>query len=72
MLRPVTNTIKDLALHAQEEDAGIDRFALYSTEGTRISTATPIDILMQQDFKVVINDKTYDIATPKPGKLSML
>jgi len=36
-------------------------------EGTRISNATPIDILMQQDFQVKVNDKSYDIVPPKPG-----
>ena len=66
-LRPISHTVKDLVTFAQEEDKGIDRIALYSMEGTRISNATPIDILMQQDFQLKVNDKSYDIVPPKPG-----
>ena len=38
-------------------------------EGVRISHATPIDILMQQDFQIKVNDKSFDILPPKPGMI---
>ena len=67
-LRPVTHTVRDLVDFAKEEDKGIDRIAVYSMEGVRVSNATPIDILMQQDFKIQLNDKSFDIEPPRPGK----
>ena len=68
-LRPVSHTVKDLVNFAKEEDLGIDRVAVYSMEGVRVSNATPIDILMQQDFKIQVNDKSFDIEPPRPGSL---
>jgi hypothetical protein len=61
----------------QDEDGGIDRIAVYSTKGTKMSNSTSVDLLMQSDFKVVVNDKTYDVAVPKvdmllPGSLDPL
>jgi len=64
-LRPVSHTVKNLVTYVQDEDGGIDRIAVYSAEGNKISNSTPVDILMQNDFKLAINDKTYDVETPK-------
>lgn len=65
-LRPVSQTVNDLVSFVQAEDGGIDRIAVYTMEGKRVSHSTPIDILIQGDFKIVVNDKTYDIIPPKP------
>lgn len=65
-LRPVSHTVKDLVSFAKEEDGGIDRLAVYSMEGVRISSSTPIDILVQQDFVIHLNDTKIDIVPPKP------
>jgi len=64
-LRPVSHTVKNLKTFVQDEDRGIDRIALYSLEGNRISNSTPIDILMQSDFKVGINDTSYHVEVPR-------
>ena len=60
--------MKDLVSHIQEEDRGVDRVVVYSMDGKRIASATPIDMLIQQNFKIKINDKSFDIITPKPGR----
>jgi len=64
-LRPVSHTVKNLVTFVQDEDRGIDRIALYSLEGNKISNSTPIDILMQSDFKVGINDSSYHVEVPQ-------
>ena len=64
-LRPVSHTVKNLVTFVQDEDRGIDRIALYSLEGNKISNSTPIDILMQSDFKVGINDTSYHVEVPQ-------
>jgi len=64
-LRPVSHTVKNLVTYVLDEDRGVDRVALYSLEGNKISQSTPIDILMQSDFKMCINDTTYDIEVPQ-------
>lgn len=71
-LRPVSQTVNDLVSFVQAEDGGIDRIAVYTMEGKRVSHSTPIDILIQGDFKIVVNDKTYDIIPPKPGTNTLI
>ena len=68
-LRPVSHTVKNLVTFVSEEDRGVDRIALYSLEGNKISNSTPIDILMQSDFKVSINDTSYHIEVPQTDVL---
>lgn len=67
-LRPVSQTVKNLISDVQDEDGGIDRVAIHSMTGRKISSSTPIEILVQQDFKILINDESYDIIPPKAGK----
>ena len=67
-LRPVSQTVKNLISDVQDEDGGIDRVAIHSMTGRKISSSTPIEILVQQDFKIHINDESYDIIPSKGGK----
>ena len=60
--------MKNLIADVQDEDGGIDRVAIHSMTGRKISSSTPIEILVQQDFKIYINDESYDIIPPKAGK----
>lgn len=69
ILRPVSHTVKSLVSFVQDEDGGVDRIAVYSNKGTKISNSTTIDILIQSDFKVVVNDKTYDVTVPQADVL---
>lgn len=70
ILRPVSHTVKHLVSNVQDEDGGVDRIAVYSMEGNKISNSTPIDILMQQpNFQLGLNDKLYHIETPQAGIL---
>ena len=60
--------MKNLISDVQDEDGGIDRVAIHSMTGRKISSSTPIEILVQQDFKIHINDESYDIIPSKGGK----
>jgi len=70
-LRPISNQVKDLVNNVYDEDKGIDRIAVHSMNGKKISNSTPIEILMQQDFKMTINDDIYDIIPPKVENISV-
>lgn len=65
ILRPVSDTVQSLVTFVSGEDGGIDRIAVYSEEGTKISNSTPIDILIKSDFKLAVNDKVYHIEVPQ-------
>ncbi|XP_013396218.1 calcium uniporter protein, mitochondrial [Lingula anatina] len=64
-LKPVSSTVGDFIDAVQEEDGGIDRAALYTSDGTRIARATTIDVLMRSPFKLMINDLTYEVEPPE-------
>lgn len=38
------------------------------TDGTRVASSTGIDLLLLDDFKLIINDITYHVRPPKRGK----
>lgn len=69
-LRPISNTVGDLLQMLRSEDKGIDRAVISTTDGTRIASSTSIETLMQEDFRLTINDTTYNVNTPKQERLT--
>ncbi|XP_074648570.1 calcium uniporter protein, mitochondrial-like [Tubulanus polymorphus] len=65
-LKPISHTVSDFITFLQEEDKGIDRAAIYTEDGTRIAKSTSVDILMQNSFKLCINDRSFTVAPPAP------
>ncbi|XP_032190880.1 calcium uniporter regulatory subunit MCUb, mitochondrial-like [Mustela erminea] len=45
--------------------------AIFTADGSEISASTLMDILLMNDFKLVINKITYDVQCPKKEKLSI-
>jgi len=69
-LKPVSHSVKDVIQFIKDEDGGVERAAIYSPDGKRISQSTPVEILMQRDFKIVINEKEFDVIPPEEDLLS--
>ncbi|OCT71859.1 hypothetical protein XELAEV_180348362mg, partial [Xenopus laevis] len=69
-LKPISDSVGVFLQQLQQEDRGIDRVAIYSTDGTRVASSTGIEILLLDDFKLSINDKTYHVQPPKRELLS--
>lgn len=69
-LRPISNTVGDLLQMLHNEDKGIDRAVISTVDGTRIASSTSIETLMQDDFRLTINDTTYNVNTPKQERLT--
>uniref|UniRef100_A0A1B0DQ82 Uncharacterized protein n=1 Tax=Phlebotomus papatasi TaxID=29031 RepID=A0A1B0DQ82_PHLPP len=49
-LRPISHNVGDFLTMLHEEDRGIDRAAVLSNEGVRISSACSIENLMDDSF----------------------
>ncbi|XP_029031233.1 calcium uniporter protein, mitochondrial isoform X2 [Betta splendens] len=64
-LKPLTDCVGVFLQQLQAEDRGIDRVAIYSTDGVRVASSTGIDILLLDDFKLVINDTTHLVRPPR-------
>ncbi|XP_074855605.1 calcium uniporter protein, mitochondrial isoform X2 [Carettochelys insculpta] len=69
-LKPISDSVGVFLQQLQAEDRGIDRVAIYSPDGTRVASSTGIDLLLLDDFKLVINDLTYHVRPPKRDLLS--
>ncbi|KAK5612468.1 hypothetical protein CRENBAI_020659 [Crenichthys baileyi] len=64
-LKPLSDCVGVFLQQLQAEDKGIDRVAIYSMDGARIASSTGIDILLLDDFKLVINDATHIVRPPR-------
>ncbi|KAK6482182.1 calcium uniporter protein [Huso huso] len=69
-LKPISDSVGVFLQQLQAEDRGIDRVAIYSADGTRVASSTGIDILLLDDFKLVINDTTHHVRPPKRDLLT--
>ncbi|XP_052533494.1 calcium uniporter protein, mitochondrial isoform X7 [Tympanuchus pallidicinctus] len=69
-LKPISDSVGVFLQQLQAEDRGIDRVAIYSADGTRVASSTGIDLLLLDDFKLIINDITYHVRPPKRELLS--
>ncbi|KAK6641496.1 hypothetical protein RUM44_013208 [Polyplax serrata] len=69
-LRPVSNTVGDFLGMLCSEDRGIDHIAVSTPKGIRIASSNTIEALMEDDFRLIINDVCYYVKTPKQEKLS--
>ncbi|XP_046664646.1 calcium uniporter protein, mitochondrial isoform X1 [Homalodisca vitripennis] len=64
-LRPISNTVGDFLSMLREEDKGIDRVAISTKEGVRIASSNSIESLMEEDFKLLVNDREFLVQTPQ-------
>ncbi|GCB71528.1 calcium uniporter protein, mitochondrial [Scyliorhinus torazame] len=69
-LRPISDSVGIFLKQLQAEDKGIDRVAIYTLDGIRIAASTGIDILLLDDFNLVINDVTHHVQPPKKESLT--
>jgi len=69
-LRPVTNTVGDLTNMLKTEDPGVDRVVICSSEGVRIASSNTIESLMEDDFRLTINDREFTVKVPPHKKLT--
>ncbi|XP_064191267.1 calcium uniporter protein, mitochondrial-like [Anguilla rostrata] len=69
-LRPMLMSVGDLIQDIQREDAGVSSATVFTADGQRVSCTTSLDTLLDKDFRLVINDVTYNVHSPRPEKAS--
>ena len=67
-LRPLSHSVRDFLQDLQAEDRGIERAIVYNEDGSRISGGTGVDVLLQSNFKLVLNDDSYLVSVPDESK----
>uniref|UniRef100_A0A8C7N584 Calcium uniporter protein n=1 Tax=Oncorhynchus kisutch TaxID=8019 RepID=A0A8C7N584_ONCKI len=69
-LKPLSDCVGVFLTQLQTEDRGIDRVAIYSTDGARVASSTGIDILLLDDFNLVINNVRHLVRPPRRDLLA--
>uniref|UniRef100_A0A7M4EE15 Calcium uniporter regulatory subunit MCUb n=2 Tax=Crocodylus porosus TaxID=8502 RepID=A0A7M4EE15_CROPO len=69
-VKPMLTTVGTFLQDIQKEDKGIEKAEIFTNDGSKISTKTLVEILLMNDFKLVINDMTYSVRVPIKDKLS--
>ncbi|XP_043726828.1 calcium uniporter regulatory subunit MCUb, mitochondrial [Cervus elaphus] len=70
VVKPMLSTVGSFLQDLQNEDKGIRTAAIFRADGTEIAASTLMEILLMNDFKLVIDKITYDVQCPKKEKLS--
>ncbi|CAN2388882.1 Mitochondrial calcium uniporter dominant negative beta subunit [Pristimantis euphronides] len=63
-IKPLTTTVGQFLKDIQKEDQGVDRVAAISTDGTKFSSSTLMNVLLKNDFQLVINKFTHHVRPP--------
>ncbi|XP_041976691.1 calcium uniporter protein, mitochondrial isoform X2 [Aricia agestis] len=69
-LRPVSQTVGDLLEQVKAEDRGVERaVAMAADERVRIAASDTIESLLENDFRLLINDVEYHVKSPAQERL---
>ncbi|XP_012148867.2 mitochondrial calcium uniporter isoform X1 [Megachile rotundata] len=63
-LKPITHTVGDFLRLLKREDRGIDRAIVTSIDGVRIGSNNTIESLLEDDFRLIINNNEYLVQPP--------
>ncbi|XP_010187951.1 PREDICTED: mitochondrial calcium uniporter regulatory subunit MCUb, partial [Mesitornis unicolor] len=69
-VKPMVTTVGAFLQDVQREDKGIERAEVFSTDGSKVSNATLMEVLLMNDFKLVINNTEYRASPPVKDKPS--
>ncbi|CAH2220191.1 calcium uniporter regulatory subunit MCUb, mitochondrial isoform X2 [Pelobates cultripes] len=63
-VKPMTTSVGTFLKDIQKEDRGINMVSVTSADGIKFSSTTLMDVLLMNDFRLVINDSTYLVQPP--------
>ncbi|XP_030046666.1 calcium uniporter regulatory subunit MCUb, mitochondrial isoform X2 [Microcaecilia unicolor] len=69
-VKPMLMTVGSFLQDVQKEDKGINSVTICTEDGAKISTGTMMDVLLRNNFKLIINDITYHVQPPARDEIS--
>ncbi|XP_045493331.1 calcium uniporter protein, mitochondrial isoform X2 [Colias croceus] len=70
-LRPVSQTVGDLLEQLKAEDRGVERaVAMAADDRVRIASSDTVEALLENDFRLIINDTEYYVKSPPQERIS--
>ena len=70
-LKPITHTVGDFLRLLKKEDRGIDRAVVMTIDGVRIGSNNTVESLLEDDFRLILNNNEYLVSPPLHHKLTM-
>ncbi|XP_078499481.1 calcium uniporter regulatory subunit MCUb, mitochondrial-like [Lissotriton helveticus] len=69
-VKPMVMTVGHFLQDMQREDKGIDTASILSTDGARISSNTLMEVVLRNNFTLLINNATYQVEPPIVDKVN--
>ncbi|KAM4673473.1 calcium uniporter regulatory subunit MCUb, mitochondrial isoform 1-T1 [Amazona ochrocephala] len=69
-IKPMVTTVEAFLQDVQREDKGVERAEVFATDGCKVCGATSMEVLLRNDFTLVINNIAYCVSPPVKDKLS--
>ncbi|NXU72882.1 MCUB protein, partial [Oreotrochilus melanogaster] len=69
-VKPMVTTVGAFLKDLQREDKGIQRAEVFAPDGSKVSDATLMEVLLMNDFKLAINNTAHLVSPPVKDKLS--
>ncbi|XP_060102918.1 calcium uniporter regulatory subunit MCUb, mitochondrial [Heteronotia binoei] len=69
-VKPLLMTVGDFIQDIQQEDKAIEEIEAFTTDGSVVSASTLMELLLMNDFKLVINGTEYRVHPPLKDKVS--
>uniref|UniRef100_U3IRT9 Calcium uniporter regulatory subunit MCUb n=1 Tax=Anas platyrhynchos platyrhynchos TaxID=8840 RepID=U3IRT9_ANAPP len=69
-VKPMVATVGAFLKDVRREDKGIVKAEVFTTDGSKVSDATLMEVLLRNDFKLLINGTAYSVSPPVKDKLS--
>ncbi|XP_074849552.1 calcium uniporter regulatory subunit MCUb, mitochondrial isoform X2 [Carettochelys insculpta] len=69
-IKPMLTQVGTFLQDVQKEDSGIERAEAFTTDGNKVPATALMEVLLMNDFKLVINNITYSVQVPVKEKSS--
>ncbi|XP_048365308.1 calcium uniporter regulatory subunit MCUb, mitochondrial isoform X2 [Sphaerodactylus townsendi] len=69
-VKPMLMTVGDFMRNIQQEDKVIEEIKVFTTDGSAVSASTRMELLLMNDFNLVINGTEYRVHPPPKDKES--
>ncbi|XP_069878548.1 calcium uniporter regulatory subunit MCUb, mitochondrial [Dipodomys merriami] len=68
VIKPMLSTVASFLQDVQNEDKGVKDVAVLTADGNALPASTLMDVLLMEDFKLIINKVAYEVQCPKKEK----
>ncbi|KAM6441365.1 calcium uniporter regulatory subunit MCUb, mitochondrial [Liasis olivaceus] len=69
-VKPMLTTVSTFLQDIKREDNAIEKVEVFTADGSKISNSALMEVLLMNDFKLIVNNAEYSVRTPLKDKMS--